>query len=70
MEMAASDNNNSIAIANLLDLTDLLIDGKFQLALRDLTLCFRGSKNQRLIDMNQTRRLGKIVLDDKYIDVI
>lgn len=54
----------------LLGLTDLLIDGRFELALRDLTLCFRGSQNQRLIDMNQTRETGKIVLDDKYMNVI
>lgn len=58
------------AVNGLLSLTDLLIDGRFELALRDLTLCFRGSQNQRLIDMNKTRERGKIVLDDKYMNVI
>jgi anaerobic ribonucleoside-triphosphate reductase activating protein len=58
------------AVKSLLDLTDMLIDGRFELALRDLTLCFRGSQNQRLIDMNKTRKSGKIVLDDKYMNVI
>lgn len=57
-------------IKALLDLTDLLIDGRFELTQRDLTLSFRGSKNQRLIDMNRTRETGKIVLDDKYMNVI
>jgi anaerobic ribonucleoside-triphosphate reductase activating protein len=58
------------AIRDLLDRTDLLIDGRFEIANRDLTLHFRGSSNQRLIDMNKTRETGKLVLDDKYMNVI
>ena len=50
------------ALARLLDLTDLLIDGPFVRAKKDLTLQFRGSSNQRLIDMNATREAGQIVL--------
>ncbi|MBQ9016035.1 MAG: anaerobic ribonucleoside-triphosphate reductase activating protein [Firmicutes bacterium] len=50
------------ALAELLELTDLLIDGPFVKARKDLTLQFRGSSNQRLIDMNATRQAGKIVL--------
>ena len=46
----------------LLRQTDILIDGPFLLAQKDLSLRFRGSRNQRLIDMNETRRRGKIVL--------
>ncbi len=48
----------------LLAQTDVLIDGPFVLAQRDLSLRFRGSRNQRVIDMNETRRTGKIVLLD------
>ncbi len=55
------------AVDALLAQTDTLIDGPFILAERDLTLRFRGSHNQRVIDMNQTRLTGKIVLD-KTID--
>lgn len=40
-------------VAKLLEETDLLIDGRFVLALRDLTLPFRGSSNQRLIPLNE-----------------
>lgn len=47
----------------LLARTDTLIDGPFLLAERDLSLRFRGSRNQRVIDMNATRREGKVVLD-------
>ncbi|MBR5546110.1 MAG: radical SAM protein [Clostridia bacterium] len=50
------------ALAALLDETDVLVDGPFILAQRSLELDFCGSKNQRLIDMNETRRQGKIVL--------
>jgi len=50
------------ALARLLELTDLLIDGPFVKTKKDLTLQFRGSSNQRLIDMNATRKVGQIVL--------
>lgn len=70
MDLAGRPGPDGEAVRNLLDLTDMLIDGRFELALRDLTLCFRGSQNQRLIDMNKTRETGKIVLDDKYMNVI
>jgi len=50
------------ALKQLLDETDVLVDGPFILAQRSLELDFCGSKNQRLIDMNESRRQGKIVL--------
>lgn len=40
----------------LLSYCDTLIDGRFILAERDLTLTFRGSRNQRIIDMDEYRR--------------
>lgn len=40
----------------LLNETDVLIDGPFIEEQKDLTLAFRGSRNQRIIDMNRTRR--------------
>lgn len=46
----------------LLEGTDLLIDGPFLLEEKDLGLRFRGSGNQRLIDMGKTRKAGKLVL--------
>lgn len=50
------------ALTALLAETDVLVDGPFILAQRSLELDFCGSKNQRLIDMNETRRQGRIVL--------
>lgn len=51
------------AARELLQETDTLVDGKFILAQRDLRLAFRGSRNQRVIDMNRTRREGRVVLE-------
>ncbi len=45
----------------LLQNTDILIDGKFEIEKRNLTLKFRGSENQRIIDVGRTKQEGKIV---------
>ena len=50
------------ALKRLLDETDVLVDGPFILAERSLELDFCGSRNQRLIDMKQTRKTGTVVL--------
>ena len=41
---------------------DVLVDGRFVLAKRNLMLRFRGSENQRLIDLRASRKSGRIVL--------
>ena len=41
---------------------DVLVDGRFILQERDLSLLFRGSRNQRLIDVKKTLEKGEIVL--------
>lgn len=46
----------------LLGLLDILVDGRFVEELKDISLVFRGSSNQRIIDMNKTRQSGEIVL--------
>jgi anaerobic ribonucleoside-triphosphate reductase activating protein len=48
----------------MLSLLDVLVDGRYVEELRNLSLRFRGSSNQRLIDMKATLREGKIVLWD------
>lgn len=50
------------ATDELLSMLDILVDGPFIAEQRDLTLRFRGSRNQRVIDMKATRREGIIVL--------
>jgi len=46
----------------LLNYVDVLVDGKFENDKKDLNLLFRGSSNQRLIDVSKTLRYKKIVL--------
>ncbi len=51
-----------------LSMIDVLVDGPFVEELKQAALRFRGSSNQRLIDMKKTRKSGKIVLwDDGYV---
>lgn len=61
-ELESMGNHHNTNIKALLDLTDILIDGRFLNEERDLTLQFRGSSNQRVIDMNATRESGSIIL--------
>ena len=46
----------------LLQNIDVLVDGQFELALRDENILFRGSSNQRLIDVQKTLDRGEIVM--------
>lgn len=49
-------------VLNLLYATDILVDGPYQGEKRDLRLAFRGSSNQRLIDVPTSIKLGETVL--------
>jgi len=46
----------------LLDASDILIDGKYLHECRDIALPFRGSTNQRVIDVKESRKCGRVVL--------
>lgn len=48
----------------LLSLIDVLVDGEFVEEKRNISLKFRGSENQRLIDLAATRKQGTVVLYD------
>ena len=49
-----------------LEKIDVLVDGRFRLEERDLSLLFRGSRNQRLIDVKKTLKSGKVTLLNEY----
>ena len=54
------------AIKALLSASDILIDGRYIHELRDIGLQFRGSSNQRVIDLAATQKNGRIVLWDRF----
>ena len=56
----------SPAVDELLRLCDLLIDGRFRQEEKKLSLRFRGSSNQRIIDLAETRQQGAVVLSEYH----
>ena len=48
-------------INELLTLIDVLVDGEFVEAQKNLRLAFRGSENQRLIDVKKSLQAGKTI---------
>lgn len=61
-------SSSSVAWHDLLSLTTLLIDGRFSEDERDLSLAFRGSRNQRIIDVAKSlcNNNAPIVISDTY----
>ena len=51
--------------ADIVSKCNILVDGKYIDSQRDLTIPYRGSKNQRLINIQQSLQKGEIVLWQK-----
>jgi len=62
MQIKKKDAN----LAALLELIDLLIDGRYDQSQRDLTLRFRGSRNQRVLNLPVSLRTGEPVWAEGY----
>lgn len=54
----------------MLSLLDVLVDGEFVLAQKDLSLRFRGSANQRILDVPKSLAAGRAVLWQDQADII
>lgn len=67
-DLFAGGRAHTEVTAALLSHIDVLVDGEFELAKKDLKLRFRGSSNQRIIDVKRTLREGRTILwrDGKY----
>lgn len=70
-ELLDKNNPKHLDITDeLLSLVDILIDGPYVEEKSRLGLRFRGSENQRIIDLNETRKQGRVIIwsgcsDDK-----
>ena len=63
LEQICGDGHpHSEVTEEMLSMIDVLVDGRFVEALKDVSLKFRGSSNQRIIDLKQTKVENKIVL--------
>ena len=60
-ELTGSSRARCEATDEMLSLLDVLVDGEFVEELRDITLRFRGSSNQRLLDVPKSLAAGKPV---------
>lgn len=63
LQKISKTNNN---IKELLENIDVLVDGKFILEEKSLNLYFKGSKNQRVLDMKESLKQNKAVEIEKY----
>ena len=52
----------------LLQLVDILVDGRFDITKKNLMLQFRGSSNQRIIDVKKSLDQGAVIIWDKLND--
>ena len=50
------------ATDEMLSLIDVLVEGRFILEQKDISLKFRGSRNQRIVDLSASCKAGKLVL--------
>lgn len=61
-------NDSYFKNLNLLKNIDILVDGKFVEEKKDIGLTFRGSSNQRIIDVKSSLKSKKVCLSNVYID--
>ena len=60
-DLVAGGRRHTEDTDELLSMIDVLVDGPFCEELKDITLKFRGSSNQRVLNLRETIRTGNIV---------
>ena len=56
------DDDYKKSVSMILKNIDVLVDGRYKDDLKDITLLYKGSKNQRVIDVPKTLKNNKVVL--------
>ena len=60
-DLVAGGRRHTEDTDELLSMIDVLVDGPFQEEKKDITLKFRGSSNQRILDLKETIKTGNII---------
>ncbi len=63
-EYLMSNGNEENGYCELINVCDYIVDGPFIMSQRNLTLRFRGSENQRIIDVKKSQAAGTIITAD------
>ena len=63
-ELCDKNNENADKIKSMLSYIDVLVDGKFVEELKNLSLMFRGSENQNIIDVKKSLKENRVILLD------
>lgn len=53
-------------MAQMMESVDVLVDGKFEVDLKDVTYPWAGSTNQKVIDMQRTIKEGRVILHESH----
>jgi anaerobic ribonucleoside-triphosphate reductase activating protein len=56
-------------LLDILSNVDILVDGQFKDDLKDFRMRFRGSSNQRIINIPETLKVGHVILNDKLMEL-
>jgi anaerobic ribonucleoside-triphosphate reductase activating protein len=62
LEEILQNNNSKEGWLDFIKYINVLVDGRYQENYKDISLCFRGSTNQRIIDLQKTLYTGKLNL--------
>ena len=57
-------------VQKFLGCLDILIDGRFMIRKKSMAALFRGSSNQRIIDVPQSLAAGKVVVSTVFVDPV
>lgn len=66
-DLLAGQRRHTDVTDEMLSYIDVLVDGPFQTEKKNISLAFRGSENQRIIDMKKTLAKGSVVFYGNYM---